>query len=387
MSWRNVVLLGAGQAMGLSGVTMVVFLGGLVGARLAPVPAWSTLPVGLMVIGVAASTAPAALLMKRIGRRRGFVSASALGCLAAVLAALSIGRASFPLFCLATALLGANGAFIAQYRFAAAESVPGEQAGKAVAFVLIGGMVAGLLGPELGGRGRDWSALGPFSGSFLGLAALYLLTACLLAFLRDLGAPADPSAEAERPLGAILRQPVFLVALLAGVVSYGVMSFTMTAMPVSMRHLDHFPLPATARVIQSHIMAMYAPSLFAGFLVRLGLVGLMAAGVLAMAGSAAVALAGHQLPHYWAAMVLLGIGWNFLFVGGTALLTHSYRPAERFKAQALNELLVFGFQALASLSAGAVLFLAGWKAVNLLTLPLLAAMAVALLGFRRLSPQ
>jgi predicted MFS family arabinose efflux permease len=365
---------------------MVVFLGGLVGADLAPAPLWSTLPVSLMVVGVAASSAPAALIMRAIGRPRGFAAGSLLAALAAVAAVAAIGWGSFLLFCAATALIGANGAFVAQYRFAAAESVEESRVGHAVSFVLIGGIAAGFLGPELGRRASGWIALGPFSGSFLSLAGLYLLCAVLVFLLKDPARQQKAAAEEARPLGQILGQPPFRVALLAGVVAYGVMSFAMTATPISMHRIDGFSLSSTARVIQSHVIAMYAPSLLTAFLVgRLGPLRVMGLGVLAMIGSAALALSGHTLPLYGAGLVLLGVGWNFLFIGATTLLTRSYRAAERFKAQALNDFLIFGVQSFASLSAGAVLFLSSWEAVNLAILPVLAATLAALLLYGRAS--
>lgn len=378
------LLLAAGQALGGSGISMTVFTGGLVGAELAPAAGLTTLPVTLMVIGIAACSAPAALLMRRFGRRAGFSTASLAAAGAAALAAAGIARGSFALFCAAMVLIGGNAAFIAQYRFAAAESVEAGQAGRAVSFILVGGIVSGVLGPRLAVSGRDWSAGGAFAGSFLVLAGIYLATAGLLLLLRGLPPGRGRESGQERPLRVIARRPAFRLALLAGVVSFGVMSFLMTAAPVSMHHLDRHSLAATSAVIQAHIVAMYAPSLAAGLLFpRLGLLRVMGLGALALLGSAAVGLGGHGLPLYLASMVLLGVGWNFLFSSGTALLTRSYLPAERFKVQAANDSVIFGFQAAASLSAGLVLLRAGWTAMNLLALPVAALMLAALLGSRR----
>jgi MFS family permease len=397
---RNLLLLSAGQALGSAGVSLVVLVGGIVGTRLAPSPAWSTLPVAAMVVGLAAFSAPAALLMKRIGRRPGFLLGAALAMLAAGLGALAMARDSFTLLCAATALIGANGAFVSQYRFAAAESADEAQAGKAVSLVLVGGVVAGLLGPELGRQGKDWFAAAPFAGSFLLAAFLYAACALLLCFLRGrrAGLPPSPAKRQLRPaarrgsparrgtarsLAAILRQPQALAALLAGIVSYAVMTFTMTAAPVSMHVLDHHTVDQAGFAIQSHIVAMYLPSFFTGFLLaRLGLGRVMLLGVLLLAGSTGVSLLGNQLFQYWTALVLLGLGWNFLFVGGTTLLTRSYRPEERFQVQGVNDLLVFGFQAAASLLSGTALFGLGWKTLNLLNLPLLALMLAVLLAMR-----
>jgi len=395
LNLRNLGLLAAGQALGSSGVSMIVLVGGIVGSRLAPSPAWSTLPVAAMVVGMAVSSAPVALLMKRIGRRAGFLSGSLLAVLASGLGALSMAWESFALLCVATALIGVNGAFVNQYRFAAAESADATQAGKAVSLVLVGGVLAGLLGPELGRLGRDWFGTALFAGSFLLAGSLYAAAALLLIFLRkthSAGREQERVLENRRPLGAILRQPQALTAILAGIVSYAVMTFTMTAAPISMQVLDHHSLDQAGYVIQSHIVAMYLPSFFTGFLIaRLGLSLVMLLGVLLLGGSAGVSLLGSQLSLYWTALVLLGLGWNFLFVGGTILLTRVYRPEERFRVQGANDLMVFGFQAAASLLSGAALFRLGWKTLNVLNLPFLILMLVVLLALQasraRLRPE
>ncbi len=369
---------------------MIVLVGGIVGSRLAPSPAWSTLPVAAMVIGLAVSSAPAALLMKRIGRRPGFLLGAALAVVACGLGALAMGRGAFALLCAATALIGVNGAFVSQYRFAAAESADAAQAGKAVSLVLAGGVLAGLLGPELGRQGQDWFTAAPFAGSFVLAAFLYAAGALLLCFLRGLGPakrqpqpPAGRQGAAARPLAAVLLQPQALTAMLAGIVAFAVMTFAMTAAPVSMHVLDHHTVPQAGFVIQSHIVAMYLPSFFTGFLLaRLGLGRVMLLGVLLLAASTGVSLLGSRLLLYWTSLVLLGLGWNFLFVGGTTLLTRSYRPEERFQVQGVNDLLVFGFQAAASLLSGTVLFGLGWKTLNLLNLPLLALMLGTLIAAR-----
>ena len=385
---RSLLLLAFAQALGSSGVSMLVLVGGVVGSRLAPSPAWSTLPVAATVVGLAACSAPAALLMRQIGRRPGFLLGTLAATLASGLGALAMARGSFLLLCAATTLIGANGAFVSQYRFAAAESADAAQAGKAVSLVLAGGVLAGFLGPELGRWGEDWFGAAPFAGSFLLAACLYAAAGLLLFLLREprragIAAAAGQQSEKARPLGTILRQPQTLTALLAGIVSYAVMTFTMTAAPVSMHVLDHHPLSQAGFVIQSHIVAMYAPSFFTGFLLaRLGLVPFMLLGVLLLVGSTGVSLLGSHLFVYWAALVLLGLGWNFLFVGGTTLLTRTYRPEERFQVQGVNDLLVFGFQAASSLLSGAALFRLGWKTLNLLSLPLLALMLAVLLAAR-----
>jgi MFS family permease len=380
---RNLILLAAAQALGSAGTAMIVLVGGIVGSRLASSSAWSTLPVAASVVGLAASSAPAALLMKRIGRRAGFSLGSLLAMLAACLGALAMAWHNFGLLCAGTALIGANGAFVSQYRFAAAENADAAHAAKAVSWVLAGGILAGLLGPELGMLGRDWFAAAPFAGSFLLASGLYAMAALLLSFLRVsrwVGPEQERVPRRGRSVAAVLRGPQALAALLAGIVSYAVMTFTMTAAPVSMHVLDGHTIGQTGFVIQSHIVAMYVPSFFTGVLIaRLGLPAVMLLGVLFLAGSTGVSLLGSQLWVYWATLVLLGLGWNFLFVGGTTLLTRVYTPEERFQVQGVNDLLVFGFQAAASLLSGTALFGLGWKTLNLLNLPLLALMLAVLL--------
>jgi MFS family permease len=384
MRIRNVTILSFAQALGLSGAPIVLLIGGLVGTELAPTPALSTLPVSVMVVGLALATIPASLLMKRIGRRRGFITGAILAGMAALLAAFALSRGSFLLFCLATLLIGSNTAFVQQYRFAAAESVRPQFVGRSVSLVLLGGVAAGFLGPEVGKRTMDWLSFGAYTGSFVSLAMLYIITALLLLFLREVSPAQEENTGIERPLREVAAQPTYLIAVLAGAVSYGVMSFIMTATPPMMGVIAGFSLAQTTLVIQSHIVAMYLPSLFTGFIVeRLGMVKVMVTGVLLLLACVALGLVSTHFIHFWGALVLLGLGWNFLFVGGTVLLTRSYRPAERFKAQAANDFLIFGIQAFTSLSAGTVLFTANWQVLNLLNLPFLLAMLAVIYLWRR----
>lgn len=383
MRSRNVPLLSIGQALGSAGISMMVLLGGIIGVTIAPSPTLATLPISIQVLGVALSTIPAALLMRRYGRRSGFVASSLVAALAALLAAYAVAVGSFALFCAATFFTGMNGAFVQQYRFAASESVEPRYASRAVSFVLVGGIFAGLLGPELAKHTRDLLGVGLYVGSFVSLALLYVLSAILLLLLKDVKPHGRVALGAERPLRRVIGQPLFLVALLSGAIGYGVMSFTMTATPIQLNTMSGFSLENTAWVIQSHIVAMFLPSLFTGYIMeRLGVLRVMFVGVLLLVLCVLLGLISHHLLHYWGALVLLGLGWNFLYVGATVLLTRSYRPSERFKAQAANDFTIFGIQALASLSAGTVIFSFGWVVLNLITLPFLAITLGALLFAR-----
>ena len=387
---RQVWLLTAAHALCASGSFLVVLLGGILGAGMAPAASLATLPLSAMVVGLALGTFPAALAMQRFGRRPAFQASALLAAAACGLAAYAIARGSFWLFCAATLVLGANNAVVMQYRFAATEFVGPDRVGQAIATVMAGALVAALLGPEIGVRAAGLVEGSRYAGSFLSGGLLYLLAFAVLSRLPRGAAPAAAHGIGGRPLSRIARQPVFIVAVLAGVASYAVMSFIMTATPVSMHVMDHHSEDHTKWVIQSHLLAMYLPALVSGRIVgRFGTHATMTAGTVTMAGCVAVAIAGgREVIHYWWAMVLLGVGWNLLFVAGTTLLTQAYRPEERFRAQALNEFAVFGSQAVASLMAGVALAAVGWTGLNLASLPLLAAMlaGIVLTRGRRAPP-
>lgn len=370
MRSRNVFLLALGQALGMAGPGTVVLLGGIVGEQLAPDPSLATLPASLGILSTALVSIPAVLYMRRVGRKVGFITGAAIAGAGALLAAFAIAQESFVLFCIATVLIGQNAAFILQYRFAAAESVDAQFAGRAISLVLVGGILAGYLGPEVAQRTQSMLPT-LYTGSFVALAVLYGTAMLVFALMQRISPPADLGAVAGRPLAQIVRQPAFFVALLAGVTSYGLMNFVMTSTPLHM-HGTGFSLGDTAWVIQSHIVAMYLPSLVTGFLVeRLGTLRIMLAGTLLMLACNIVAVLGPDLANYWGALVLLGLGWNLMFVGGTVLLTTTYRSEERFKAQATNDFTIFAVQAVSSFSAGAVLSSAGWFNINAFALSIL----------------
>jgi predicted MFS family arabinose efflux permease len=386
MRSRNVFLLALCQAIGMCGPSIIVLLSGIISEDIAPNPALATLPSSLGVVSMALTSIPGALLMRRIGRRKGFMFAAGVAAIGAVLATVAVMQHSFALLCLAVFFIGQNNAFVLQYRFAAAESVEPQHSGRAVSLVLLGGILAGYLGPQIGNSAKG---LLPtlYAGPFAVLAGLYILAIGILFFLRDVLPPKQAEASSGRPLGEIVRQPNFQVALLAGVASYGLMNFIMTATPLHM-HGTGFTLGDTAFVIQSHIIAMYVPSLITGFLVeRLGTVRIMTAGALLMAGCTIAGLLSTAFAGYWVALVLLGLGWNLLFVGGTVLLTKTYRPAERFKTQAANDFTIFAMQAVSSFSAGSLLHTTGWDVMNYLGLSLMmVTLAVIFLQRKRINP-
>jgi MFS family permease len=376
---NNVVILALAQMLTGSGLTVVVIIGGIVGAQLAPRPSLVTFPLSLAIVVIALTTVPAALIMRRIGRRNGFLLGALIGISGGLVTAHGISVSSFAVFCFGAVLLGGSTAFTQQYRFAAAESVPAERASHAISYVLIGGLGAAILGPQLALAGRWWLTNVEYAGSFHTVSLLYLIAFVVLTRLK-LTAPVASEDISVVPASTreLVSQRTFRSAVLASAAAYAVMSFIMTAAPISM-HLGHgYSVEATTLVIQSHVLAMYMPSLFSGHIIaRFGERKTMLWGSAILAGCAAMSLAGQEVMHYWWALVLLGLGWNLLFVSGTTLLTKSLNECDRHRGQAINEFAVFGSQACASLLAGVAVQQVGWLALNLLTLPLLAAMVLA----------
>ncbi|MCI0518321.1 MAG: MFS transporter [Woeseiaceae bacterium] len=358
---------------------MIVTLGGIIGSMLAGNPAFATLPVSLMVVSVAVTAIPATALMRRIGRKAGFMLGSLSAAAAVLLAAIALEQRSFVLFTFSAGLFGINMAFTQQYRYAAAESVDSRHTARAISLVLVGAIGGALLGPELVTQGQYWSGNVQYAGTLMAVAVLFVLQSLSMLFLSPLrGETGTQNVEPDRSLREIVRQPLYRVAVLSAAVAYGVMTLLMTATPISMHVNDGFAIEETANVIRSHVLGMYLPSLFAGFLMdRFGTVKIMVAGALALTGASLIGLHGHSYMHYWYALILLGVGWNFLYVGGTTMLTLTYTMGERFRAQAINEFTVFGTSASASLLAGVVIHYFGWNL--LVTLPLLP-LALVLVG-------
>jgi MFS family permease len=376
---RNVFVLATAQGLAAAGMTVMPVLGAIVGTELAARASLATLPVSLSVVGLAIATVPAALIMRRIGRRAGFIGSALFAAGAALLASGAIVVHSFALFCVAGMLLGANVAFTLQYRFAAAESVAAPDVSRAVSTIMLGTLAAAVIGPEIALASRNAITGHEFAGSFAAVAAVYVVAAMILTQLRSTGTAADrASHEPARPMRVVLTQPCYLVAVCAGIVSYAVMTFIMTATPISMHVVDGHGVDDTAWVIQSHLLAMYLPSLVSGRIVaRFGTRRTMVVGTLLMMLCVGIASGGHHLMHYWWGLVLLGVGWNLLFVAGTTLLTTTYRVSERYRAQAVNEFAIFGLQAAASLLAGFAIAGFGWELLNFAVLPVLAAMLIA----------
>ena len=384
MQVRNLVVLVFCQLISATGSIVMVTLGGIIGSELASNKAFATLPLSVMVIAVAATTIPATMLMRKIGRRKSFSLASLSAVVALVVAVVALRESSFLLYNIAVMLFGINMAFTYQYRYAAAESVATKHVPRAVSLVLTGSIGAAFVGKELATRGQFWIEDIPYAGTMMVLAAMFILQALL--FL-TMDAAKDQSeddvVESHRSIGEVARQPVFIVAVLGAATGFGLMTLIMTATPLSMHVNDQISLEQTASVIRAHVLGMYLPSLVTGFLIeKVGVAKLMFVGALGLFAASIIGLQGHSVLHYWWALVLLGVGWNFLYVGGTTMLTYTYSMAERYRAQAVNEFMVFGTSATASLLAGTVMHFYGWSTLMLIPIPFLIVICIALVVLR-----
>ena len=372
-NYRTLFVLTLAQCFGQTTAPILVLLGGIVGAQIAPSIDWATLPIAIQIAGIASATIPASYLMSKVGRKTGFLVGTALAIFAALFAAWGVYKQSFAIFCIASFLIGNYIAFLQQFRFAVADSVPNQKIPICLSFLMLAGIVAAILGPEVGQRFSVIEGLPDYVGSFLGMAAMLTISfLILLTLYQNFTFEEQDQTSNVRPLGQIFRQPTLIIAIASAAIGYSVMSLIMTATPLSMHEMDHHSLSDTTRVIQSHILAMYVPSFFSGFLISwLGAKRIIQAGFALMVICILIGWGQPDLINYWGALVLLGVGWNFLFLGGTTLLTQSYRSSERFKVQAVNDFLVFGLQAIGSLSAGILLASIGWSGVMVFALPML----------------
>jgi MFS family permease len=374
---KNVALLAACQALLLTNNSTLIALNGLAGYALAPHKGLATAPVTGWVVGAAATTFFASLLMKRIGRRAGFMVGASVGIVGALICAGALAAGSFWLFCFGTTVFGVYNGFGQYYRFAAADvALPAFKA-KAISYVLAGGLVGGIVGPSLS---RFTVNLLPttYLGAYLVLI-VFLVTALVLFRFLEIPPPTGSEArEGGRPLAVIAAQPAFVVAVLCGAFSYGVMNLLMTATPLAMGVCGH-PYAAAATVISSHVVGMFAPSFVTGDLIRrFGVLQVMLAGVVLNLVCIAIALAGIEIANFWWSLVLLGVGWNFVYIGATALLTETYHVAEKAKAQGANELCILATMATSSFSSGMILETNGWQTLNYAAIPFVLAMGVAL---------
>jgi MFS family permease len=377
--YRNVLVLSGCQATLQTTGAIMIAVTGLAGYALAADKALATVPLTCYVLGSAVTTIPASLLMRAVGRRSGFQMGTALGMLGGAICAAALYIGSFWLLCAGMAVMGMYAAFGKYYRFAAADAAEVSFRAKAISLTLAGGIAGGILGPEMAKHTTGLFAGYEYMGSYL---SLILVCLAAMLFLTRLDIPLLSDQERRgtgRPLAVIMRQPVFIVAALASMLSYGIMNLFMTSTPLAMRAHDHHFHDA-AFVLQWHMIGMYGPSFFTGSLIqRFGVLKVIMAGIALLFVCIVSALSGTQLLNFWAALLLLGVGWNFMYVGGSALLTECHTPAERAKTQAANDFMVFVTMAISSASSGLLLSKSGWQAVNYGSLPFLALALVATL--------
>ena len=364
----NVTRLAAAQALTGANSAVIFATGSIVGATLAPDVSLATVPISMYVAGLAAGTLPTGMISRAYGRRVAFIAGTACGTFTGLLGALAILRGSFVLFCCATFLGGLYGSVSQSYRFAAADGASAAFRPRAVSWVMAGGVFAGVLGPQLVQWTMDvWSPY-LFAFSFIVQAAVALVAMAILAGV-DAPKPAPADLHRGRPLLEIARQPRFIAAALCGVIAYPTMNLVMTSAPLAMK-MCGLSLSDSNFGIQWHIVAMYGPSFFTGALIaRFGAPRVVAAGLLLEAFGAIIGLSGMTAMHFWSTLIVLGIGWNFGFVGASALVLETHRPEERNKVQAFNDFLVFGMMAVGSFSSGQLLANYGWTAVNWVVFP------------------
>ncbi len=363
----------------MSSMSLIITTVALVGSNIATDKSLATLPLAALFIAVMLTSIPASMLMKRIGRKAGFIFATIFGIGGGSLATFAIINNNFWLFVVSTMMVGIFNGFGNYFRFAAADTVENDKKSKAIAYVLLGGVAAAIIGPNLANFTHHLIPTATFAGSYASIVVIYLLITITLSFLKlpDTATTIKDEAIKARPLKEIASQPKFIIGLICGMFGYGVMSFIMTATPLSMHHEHSFS--DTSFVIQWHTLGMFAPSFFTGHLIRrFGIYNILLLGTLFGIACVAVNLDGTSLNHYWAALVLLGVSWNFLFIGATTLISETYHAVERSKTQALNDFIIFSTVALSSLSAGALQHKFSWQVVNLGVIPFLIIIFISI---------
>lgn len=380
---KNVLLLALCQALAMTGNTVLITVAALIGYSLIEDKSLATLPLALQQLATMSTTIPASLLMKRIGRQQGFSVGVLIGIVGGVVGVYAIFAKSFLLFCLATVLFGIFNGFAGFYRFAAADAASEAFRAQAISWVVAGGVIAALLGPGLATWSKDWFTPVLFAGSLVAIIGLQLITFIVLLAVDIPPIPKTEHSLKGRTLSVIMQQPVFLVAVLGSMFSYGVMMLVMTATPLAMVATSH-SFNAAASVIQWHVLGMFAPSFLTGFLIsRFGVLNIILWGAVFNVLCIATNLLGTSFLNFSIALLLLGIGWNFMFVGSTALLTQAYTPVEQAKTQAAHDFLMFSAVAFTTFLSGRLLHSVGWVGVNSIGLPMILVALVAVLWLRQ----
>jgi MFS family permease len=364
---RNVVLLSFCQALGITGNIIVFSVSALAALEIAPDKSLATIPLFIQYLAATVTTVPASFFMKRFGRKTGFIFGSFVACVGGGLGFIALTHGNFLLFCVGSAFIGILIGFIPYYRFAAVDSSSESFKNTALSLVLAGGVLAAIAGPSLADFSKDLFET-EYSGNFFMILLLPLISICLLMFVKIVP-QGDLRKENSRAIVEIVRNPMFLLALFGGIISYGVMALLMVATPISMKH-SSLPFSQITLVIQWHVLGMFAPSFFTGNLIgRFGVYKILIAGGICNLCCVAINLTGTSIYHYWTALLLLGLGWNFLYVGASSLLTECYNESEKALVQATNEFFVLLTVSVSSLTSGVLMEWFGWNAVNLIALP------------------
>jgi len=367
---KNLLILTLSQIFSFTAAPVTVFLSGIIGSQISPVKSLATLPMSISVVGIAIGAIIATKVMSVIGRKYGFIIASIGNMLTSILAAYSIMTQNFILFCFANFFLGIGMAFTHQYRFAAAESVEKNKAPKAISIILFGGIISAFLGPSLANYAKDIFSNSLYVGSYLALALLTFIPTILFLFFESKSNIKTNVKYAGRNYLELISQPRFIQSITASAFGYAIMTFLMTATPISMHVMENMSLDKTSIVIQFHVAAMFLPSLLTGYLIkRFGHSNVIYAGVFLYSITLITSIFDQSFFNYMFALIFLGLGWNFLFISGTSLLVLTYREEEKYKAQGLNDFVVYSIHAIGSLSAGVFIALTNWKIMNMICIP------------------
>ena len=380
---KNLYLLTLSQIFSFTAAPVTVFLSGIVGSKISPIQSLSTLPISVSIIGIAFGAIIATKLMSLIGRKAGFIIASLVSSAVSILAAFSIMEQSFVMYCIANFFIGIGMAFTHQYRFAAAESVEKSKAPKAISIILLGGIVSAFLGPSLANYSKDIVTTHLYVGSYLSLAILTFIPSIIFLFYKNNSKLNYNEKSSGRSYMELISQPKFLQAVVASAFGYAIMTFLMTATPISMHVMEKMSLDKTSIVIQFHVAFMFLPSLITGNLIKkYGHNIIMYLGLIMYSVTILISFLDQNFYNYLFALIFLGIGWNFLFISGTSLLVLNYKEEEKFKAQGFNDFIVYSIHAIGSLSAGVFLMLTNWKIMNILCIPILLIILFTILRAR-----
>ena len=377
---KNLVILSLSQIFSFTAAPITVFLSGIIGSQISPIKSLSTLPMSISVVGIAVGAIFATKLMSLIGRKAGFIFASLGNSLVSLLAAYSIMEQNFILFCFANFFLGVGMAFTHQYRFAAAESVEKDKIPKAISIILLGGIISAFIGPGIANYSKDIVSDQLYVGSYISLSILMFIPAILFLFYENILKLKTEIKYSGRSYLELISQPKFLQAMIASAFGYAIMTFLMTATPLSMHVMEKMSLDKTSMVIQFHVASMFLPSLLTGHLIKkIGHSLVMYAGIFLYCITILISFFDQTYMNYMFALIFLGLGWNFLFISGTSLLVLTYKEEVKFKAQGLNDFIVYSIHATGSLSAGILIVLTNWKFMNMMCIPLLIIIVLTIL--------